>query len=793
MNHQQERHSADNGIMEERYQRAQAFIQGYTPKNLIQNDTIFPHWIVNSNNETTNVFWYERSYQSGKEYRLVDAKNAVNTVAFDHALFASALAKASNQKINAQDLPISHMTITLSPLVVSFNAFDQYWQFISEKEICQKLEVIAVNNNEVLSPNGKRIAFTRDYNLWVRDVATGKERALTLDGEESFSYAGKGLAWGDESSGFPHQPALWSPDSTCLLTVKRDRRQVLSLPVVTHLPLDHSFRPQLKRAKVAYPGDRHVESYQILTINVETADTCYADYHAMPAGRSEYFGFFLGKLASWAKDSRRAYFIDQPQGDQVLRLVEFDTHTGLTRILFEETSETQIDIMPDAMGLPLHQFLPDTNELIWCSERNGWAHLYLYNLTTGALKQTITQGDWRVRDILLVDEKNRELFVQTSARLAGRDPYYRDICRVHMDTGEITTILSSDHEYIVHYQESLVVVIQKISGQITKAASGVSPDGRYIVATRTRADQAPISLLINNEGKTVLEVEETNISALPDTWQWPEPVQMLAADGVTDIYGLVFRPSFFSPDQQYPVINFINSGPWLSVVPKGSFNTSRGYADRHYFYSAAMAELGFIVVNIDSRGSPLRSKRFLDESYGWIPASANTDDHACAIQQLAQRYSYMDINRVGICSQGYRSGLQNFLERQDFYKVCVQIGLLDNRLIGGTIEGDKWEGIKEQNKGKHYYPEQLASNLTGKLMLMQSINSAISVQYPPGGMFRIIDALQKANKTFDMLIVPGDTSPCTNYMFRRGWDYLVKHLLGLTPPKEFYLADVSME
>ena len=790
MNHQQNDNAIGSCIMEKRYQQAQVFMQGFSTTNLVQNETIYPHWIVDINNTSTNTFWYEHVTPSGKEYRLVDAKNASNSTAFNHRLFASALAKTSNQDVDAQNLPISHIAITLSPLVVSFTAFDQCWQYSVEKDLCQKLDTTVIKGNEILSPDGKQIAFTHNYNLWVRDVATGKEQALTLDGTEDFDYAGKGLAWGGLSTILPCQPALWSPDSSRLLTVKRDRRQVQSTPSVTHMPADGSVRPQLKRTKVAYPGDPHIETYQLLAINAESGDSCYADYHPMPAAQNEYVGFFLSKLASWENDSQHTYFIEQTEGDQVLRLVKFDTHTGLTQVLFEETSKTHIDLKADIQSLPFHQFLPESNELIWYSERSGWAHIYLYDLTNGALKKTITQGQWRARDLLWVDEKKRELFIQTSGRVAGRDPYYRDICRVHIDTGEINTVLSGDHEYIVYCQESIAVLIQKMTGRATKAASGVSPDGRYMVVTQTRADQVPVTLLIDHQGNRVLEVEKTNTSALPKTWQWPEPVKLLAADGITDIYGLVFRPSFFSPDQQYPVINFINSGPWLSVVPKGSFHTS-GYANRHYFYSAAMAELGFIVVNIDSRGSPLRSKAFLDESYGWIPSSANSDDHVGAIQQLAQRYPYIDINRVGVCGQAYRSGLQNFLERQDFYKVCVNYALLDNRLIGRTVEGDKYEGIEGVDNG-NYYPEQLVGNLTGKLMLMQSINSLMHFVYPAAGTFRVIDALQKANKKFDMLVVPDGGYFCTSYMFRRGWDYLVTHLLGASPPKEFKLPEVSM-
>jgi hypothetical protein len=478
MNHHKSDSAADISVMENRYQQAQVFMQGFATTKLVQNETIFPHWIIDINNRTTNTFWYERVTPLGKEYRLVDAQNASNTTAFNHRLFANALAKTSNQETDAQNLPISHITISLSPLIVSFTAFDQCWQYNAEKDLCQSQDITVVKSNETLSPDGKKIAFTRDYNLWVREVATGKEQALTLDGTEDFDYAGKGLAWGGLSTIFPCQPALWSPDSSRLLTVKRDRRQVQSTPSVTHMPADGSVRPQLKRTKVAYPSDQHIETYQLLAINTESGDNCYADYLPMPAAQNEYVEFFQAKLASWANDSQHTYFIEQAQGDQILRLVKFDTHTGLTQVLIEETSKTHIDLKADAFCLPVHQFLPESNELIWYSERSGWAHIYLYDLTSGALKKTITQGQWRVRDLLWVDEKNRELFVQTSGRVVGRDPYYRDICRVHIDTGEINTVLSSDHEYCVSYRESIPVVVQNMTGRATKAASGVSPDGR---------------------------------------------------------------------------------------------------------------------------------------------------------------------------------------------------------------------------------------------------------------------------------------------------------------------------
>lgn len=799
MNHQFQDQSEDTHPLLARYRQARKVIQGFSTKSLVQNDALFPHWI------NTDYFWYERAYKESKkptpgaeksedlssdicsEYRLVNAKTATNSVAFDHQVFADTLASASGKDINSQNLPISYVTISLSPLRVTFSAFDKYWLFDEESHICKPLASETIANNEVFSPDGKWIAFSRDHNLWIRKAGSDEERAVTNDGEENYAYAIGSTAWG--MSLLPDIPALWSPDSTRLLTVRRDKRQVKTLPIVNYEPSEHGSRPAVEHVKIAYPGDEHVESYEILSISRESGEICQANYHPMPTCSNDYLGFF-GKLLWWSEDNRRAYFIDQERGDQIVRLIELDTNTGNTQLVFEETSDTHINIISD-VALPLHRFLPKTNELVWWSERTGWGHLYLYDLNNRALKQIITAGEWRVRDVLHVDEERRELFIQTGARVCERDPYYRDVCRVNIDTGEICTLLSSDHDYVVHYQDSALVITEKMAGRAGSYTAGIAPSGNYLVVTRTRADQASSSLLIDRNGKEILQLESADISNLPETWHWPEPLELVTADGKTKLYGLLFKPSSFDPSECYPLINFIGSGPWLSIVPKGSFHSAKIYAAMHYFYAAALAELGFIVLLLDSRGTALRSKAFQNDSYGWIPASANTDDHATAIHQLVDRHPYIDKERVGIFTRGYRSGLQNFLERQDIYKACVCLCLQDSRLIGSAIEGDKYEGRDGPDKDQQY-PEELVDNLEGKLLLMHAMNGYVIPSYPPTATFRMIDAMQKANKDFDLLMVPEGGYMFTGYMLRRAWDFLVKHLQNEEPPKEFELGDVSV-
>ena len=800
----------DASTMKARYQRAQALMQGLRTQSLVQNDSPLPHWI-----EQSDCFWYVRSHKAtkiipeeggnkatyrtmppfsewvSKEYRLVNAKTLTNNPAFDHAALAEALASASERNVNADDLPISHVTVTIAPVTVGFTAFNRRWLYSNHENACSEVVFTPIGDHEALSPDGKQIAFCKDNNLWLRNMVNGEESPLTDDGEKYFSYATPPAAYG---FGWPWAGlgALWSPDSRRLFVLQRDTRKVKTMPMVNYVPQNGGLRPTVEHIQVAYPGDDNVEEYRLLIIDIASKRVCNVDYRRIPIGIASDHGFFTTcRLGWWAADSQRAYFIDLTRGDQQLNLVELNANTGATRILFKEKSNTYIDIKPEEKDIPLHVFLPETDELIWWSERDGWGHLYLYDLRTGQLKNPITCGNWRVRDILHVDTEKRELLIQTGARVPGRNPYYRDICRVNIDTSEISILLSTDDEYAV-LQNGPMRWSEKASGLLSEQASGVSPDGNYIITTRSRLDTVPVTVLLNRDGDILQELETADVSGLPDGWHWPEPVQMKAADGKTDIYGALFRPSGFTEDKQYPVINLIVGGPWLSAIPKGSFHNSRGYADRYYFQGAALAELGFIVVIIDSRGTPLRDKTFHDACYGWIPSSASTEDHRSGLEQLAARYPEMDISRVGVFSPtGYQGGLQNLMEAPDFYKVGVINMLQDSRFVGCTVEGDKYQGVNGPGKDK-CFPEQLAEQWEGKLLLMHSLYGPLFNAYPPTPTLRMVDALRNANKDFDLLLVPNTNLPVMgSYEVRRAWDYLVRHLQNVEPPKEFKLGEFS--
>ena len=775
------------------YQKAHKIIEGYNSKSLVRNDAIFPHWISDS-----HCFWYDRSYLENtgdkdgvvcKQYRIVDAEAATNDLAFDHAGLARALSNASGQEVKADNLPFDFFTMSLSSGCIAFQAFDKHWVYSVSQACCNQIDDVDVPVSEALSPDGRYLVFVKDSNIWIRKLLDNTHRALTTDGCSDYAYG-----MGDTSQGVKQvlmKPALWSPDSKKILVTQRDTRNVKSLAEISHVPSDGNIKPKVRQSNVAYAGDKVVETVRLLAIDVSDKRAIDACIPAMPACISQQAGFFE-HVAWWLNDSRHVCFIDQERGDKTLRLMKFDTEIGTTELIFEEKSSSYVSITPEYLSLPLHRYLSQTNELIWWSERSGWGHLYLYDLSTGRLKKTVTQGGWLVRDVLYVDQARREIYVHTIGRDLSKEPYYRDVCRINIDSGELIPIISKDMDCVVHSQDSFSIFANSLSGLANPQSGGVSPDGQFIVVTQSRVDTVPETWLVDKDGQEILRIERADVSSLPDSWQPPESIEVLSADGKDVLYGTLNKPSDFSPEKKYPVINYITGAPWLSAVPKSSFHSAQSYSDRHYFYAAALAELGFIVLILDGQGTPLRGKKFNDKSYGWIPSAANSDDHCSALKQLSERNQWMDLKQVGIYCQGYRSGLQNFLERQDIYDVCVQMNLLDDRLSGTTAWHDRYEGVEDGAKARQY-PEHLVTSMKGRLLLMNVLDNIYSTAIAPAGTFRVIDALQKANKNFDMLVLPYiHNSMANNYMQRRAWDYLVKNLRQINPPKEYELGEVSM-
>ena len=739
-----------------RYQRAQTLMQGaYGTKKLILNTVLHPHWIGGSDH-----FWYQQETKSGTCFRLVNAAKPLIEKAFNHKALAEALAKETGEKVDAENLPLTSVDIVLCPRAVSFKAFGDAWHYDDDhSQLCKKDTTCP--EGWKISPDGRHAAFVRDYNLWLRDLTTGQERPLTEDGDEFYRYASEPTYTGFTPGAVID--VLWSSDGNYLATHIIDSRKVrLGIPLVQHVPQNGSLQPTVlnpQRRVTAY-GDEQIEAWQLVTIDVETAQCQRVDHPPIPMNYPAYEGYYQAGRAWWDAGNNHVYFIHQENDWTNTRVLKWNHATGKTQPVFEEDSERRAHLIPKTlMRLPILP-MPETGELIWYSEHSGWAHFYLYDLNTGRLKNAITHGEWLVRGILHFDPSSRELWIQTAGRISKRDPYLQDICRVNIDTGELTPVVSTDHNYYVSDQKSGLSLMNKSS-------LGVSPDGRYIVTTRSRVDQISTSLLIDRNGETRLTLDVADVSGLPERWQWPEPVKTVAADGKSAISGIIYRPSDFCADKTYPILDY----SFLTYVePLESFGLLN-------LEAMAYAELGFIVVKFFNRAIPgLRDvafREFADHSRPY-PSMA---DNAAAIRQLAAERSYMDDSRVGgAIHSSLPTGL-GVLVHPELYTVGVTMNTFtDARLLGGLCA---------EFGGTEFPPfEDFVNNLSGKLLLIAGMLDPV---LPVTNTFRLVDALQKANKHFDMLLLPDFGHTNADYVTRRTWDYLVEHLLGVKAPDNFPL------
>jgi dipeptidyl aminopeptidase/acylaminoacyl peptidase len=499
----------------------------------------------------------------------------------------------------------------------------------------------------------------------------------------------------------------------------------------------HLDGPRVVRLKI--PPDQHRSTF---TDDIKTWDGSLADLQ-------------------WSPDSSRLVFVSTSRDhkQEVVRLA--DPETGDVRDVFEEKAETYFESGSDQANW---RFLAPTNELIWFSERDNWGHLYLYDLESGRLKNRITSGEWPVLQLVQVDAKNRRAFFVGGGREKGRDPYFRHLYSVGLDGSGLRLLTPEDADHDV----------------------SLSPSGLYFIDVYSKPDVPQVSVLRSTGGELVLELERADISRLLATgWKPPLPFTVKARDGKTDLYGLMFRPTNFDPAQRYPIINNIYPGPQSGSVRSRSFLPASGDAQ-------SLAELGFVVIQLDGMGNPGRSKAFHDAYYGNL-GDNTLPDQVAGMKELAQRYPWIDIDRAGIYghSGGGFAACDAMFRYPDFFKVGVsQAGNHDNRGYEDDW-GEKWQGLLVANPdGTSNYDSQanqnFAKNLKGKLLLAHGTTDS---NVPPYNTLLVVNELIKANKDFDLILFPNRSHGFGNepYMVRRRWDYFVRNLLGAEPPAGYEL------
>jgi dipeptidyl aminopeptidase/acylaminoacyl peptidase len=533
-----------------------------------------------------------------------------------------------------------------------------------------------------ISPDGTRGAFVRSWNLWLRDMSTGQEKALTTDGSTYFGYATDNAGWSSSDRAI----LLWSHDSKKMATQQQDERNVGEMYLV-NTAVGH---PTLRVSKFPLPGDPVMAMLHRVVIDVDSGSVTRLqmtpDSHRATLGDDLSMNDY-----NWSPDGSRLALASVSRDHKRVVLRVADTATGAVRDVFEETVATQFESRTG------WRVLWATHEVVWHSERDNWGQLYLYDLDTGKLKRAITTGEGPVMQIARIDERTRTLWFGANGREPGQDPYFLHYYRVGLDGGRVVSLTPDDGTH----------------------SAQLSPSGRYLIDTYSRPDLPPVVATRDAEsGALVLPLEKADISKLLATgWKPPMPIKMTAHDGKTDIYGLLFRPTNFDPSRKYPIVNNVYPGPQTGSTGSRAFSAARG--DRQ-----ALAELGFIVVTIDGMGTPGRSKSFQDAYYGAMGRDNTIPDQMAGMSELARRYPWIDLEKAGIWghSGGGFATTTAMFRFPDFFKVGVAESGNHDQRENEDDWGERYQGLVLSNPdGTDSYDaeanQNFAKNLKGRSVI----------------------------------------------------------------------------
>ncbi len=759
---QQRSGEAPHALTAADYARAEKFM-GYNTNPLVYHSGVRPTWLADER------FWYRNVSADGSEFVLIDPAKGTREPAFDHAKLAAALSTATSKTYDAKHLPFTDFERSADGQTISFNVSGRRWKCDLQANQCSDTGAAApagpgggggrpgAGRNDVLSPDGKRAAFIRDWNLWVRDVATSMETQLTTDGVKDFGYATNNAGWTKSD-----RPVVaWSPDSKKLATFQQDQRGTGEMYLVD-TRVGH---PNLQAWKYPLVGDEVVTMIQRVVIDVDAPRVVRLqmppDQHRSTLCDDLVCRGGLWEDVQWNAEGTQVAFVSTSRDHKRAQLRIADAATGAIREVLDETVATYYE---SGNGRVNWRYLPATNEFIWFSERENWGHLYLYDLQTGKLKNQITSGEGNVTQLLRVDEKNRVLYFLGVGREKGRDPYFIHFYRVGFDGKNLALLTPEDANHDI----------------------ALSPSGSYFTDSYSKPDVPAVAVLRDATGKLLATMEKADISKLlASGWQPPVPITVKGRDGVTDIYGLMFKPTNFDPSKKYPIVNHIYPGPQTGSVGGRSFSAARGDTQ-------ALAELGFIVVELDGMGTPWRTKKFHDAYYADM-GDNTLPDQVTGMKQLAQKYSWIDIERAGMYghSGGGNATADAMFRYPDFFKVGIaEAGNHDNRVYEDDW-AEKWQGLLVRKPdGTTNYDDQanqnIAKNLKGHLLLA---HGTMDNNVPPYSTLLVVNELIKANKDFDLLMLPNRGHGFGNepYMVRRRWDYFVRYLLGAEPPAGYEL------
>lgn len=740
------------------YARAEQLLP-WNANELVIDDAVRPRWM------TGERFWYRNRSARGYEFAVVDLATGIKRPAFDHARLAASLSVAADTSFDAGKLPFRDLVWVQGEQAIRFAvAKNKHWTCHVATYVCTGPDTIPIDKpNEVRSPDGQLVAYERDGNIYVRSAAGGPEQRLTSDGTPEWGYGLNNVGCCQQVTNKRNKTevrpyVLWSPDSKHLVTHKWDQRNVRMM----HLLETKNPGPILHSYRYALPGDSIIPQWELYVVDMAARQAVKINRPPSEAVNTTccwQMTDTVWKDVRWASNDQVLFTAGKRSFDE-LELVMADARTGTPRTVLKETSKTFVETNQNSGGIPNWRPVNGGREVVWWSERDGWGHLYLVDAATGAIRNRITSGDWMVSDLLWIDETLRWAYFTARGREKGSDPYFRQMYRAKLDGTSIERLTTEEADHEV----------------------SMSPSGKYLVDVYSTPARPPATVIRRADGAIVKQLQEADISRLVTAgFRAPRPFIVKARDGVTDLHGILWYPAHFDSTKRYPIIDYIYPGPQVGSLGTRQFRAGgNGNAN-------ALAELGFFVVLVDALGTPGRSKAFHDAYYGNMTDNG-IPDQVATIKQLAGRIPQIDIDRVGIYghSGGGFSSTDAILTYPDFFKVAVSsAGNHDNRSYDFTW-GEKYHGLlRKLSDTTDSFDSQSnwrkARNLRGKLLLTYG---TLDDNVHPVATQLVIDELIKANKDFDMFIMPNRNHGFASepYMVRRTWDYFVKHLLGLEPP-----------
>lgn len=720
------------------YERAESFLW-----NNIINKEVFNIRLQSGFFPDSSGLWYIDYADKQKDFYRIDFSGLSRRPLFDQQRLAEVLSRELSDTIKANALPfdwISYLNADSLELPIRGK---RYLLDLHSYELRLKQEKQEETpENEAISPDGKWIAYTEDYNLWVRSTDTGKNHQLSKDGQKHFEY-GTYYGWSDLMEGEhgerpSHFRVDWSPDSRWLHANICDMRNAEKMYLLDW-SVDTLYKPRLLSYYRGSPGDSTL--VKMTPLYYDMTDLNRAPVRLPPR---DYIANYAVQLM---EQKNTLLVVDRNRGYKKADYLTVDLTTGKQELLFSESSETNVK-SPDAQVLEKH------DQFIFLSERSGWQHLYAYDLDSGEIRP-LTYGNFMVHRTVHTDEENGWIYFLASGIQADDNPYFQYLYRVALAGGEMQSLSPETGNHSIRF----------------------SPDGRYFIDEYSSHEKAPIFYLRDAEtGKILMEILRSDISGLTErNWSPATAFTAMARDGVTTIHGAFWRPSNFDPTKKYPIIDHAYTGPHTQVFP-------RRFEQNLYGGIQDLAELGFIIVRIDGMGTYGRSKAFHDVSYKNM--GQNLLDHVLAIRQLGEQFDWADTTRVGIFGHsagGYDAG-HAMLAFPDFYKVAVASSADHDFRMEKAWWPEMYMGWPVDSTYHQASNVTMAGNLKGKLLIT---HGGIDENVNPSATFKLAEALIRADKEFDMLILPsqqhGYGGQHGNYFRKKRWNYFVEHLLGAEP------------